>query len=147
MSATLDAVMDLALISISISWNAEDFQAKDLLQEHHNLSLKRVFNGQQSHFDSKFLREAVSLNIILLAQLSNSIWEKFGIQAAHSSHSDADISSDINFLCQAYLNNAHHLYTLGWTQSYLSIDAIAHGVSKLQGGTLQGFLEKHVDSP
>ena len=93
------------------------------------------------------MREAVTLNIIPLAQLSNSIQEKFGIQAAHSSHSDADISSDINFLGQAYLNNNHHLYMPGRTQSYLSIDAIVHGVSKLQGRALQGFLAKHVDSP
>ena len=103
--------MDLALISVL--GKAEDFQAKDLLQEHHNLSLKRVFNGRRSHFDSKFLREAVALNIIPLAQLSNSMREKFGIQATHSSHSDADISGDINFLGQAYLNNGHHLYTPG----------------------------------
>ena len=103
--------MDLALISVS--GKAEDFQAKDLLQEHHNLSLKRVFNGWQSHFDSKFLREAVALNIIPLAQLSNSVREKFGIETAHNGHSDADINVDINFLGQAYLNNSHHLYTPG----------------------------------
>ena len=63
--------MDLPLISVL--GNVEDFQARDLLQEHHNFSLKRVFNGQRSHFDSKFLREAVVLNIIPLAQLSNSV--------------------------------------------------------------------------
>ncbi len=63
--------MDLALISVS--GKAEDFQAKDLLQEHHNLNLKRVFNGRLSHFDLKVLREAVALNIIPLAQLSNSL--------------------------------------------------------------------------
>jgi len=68
---TLDAVMDLALISVS--GKVDDFQAKDLLQEHHNLSLKRVFNGQLSCFDSQFMREAIALNIIPLTQLSNSL--------------------------------------------------------------------------
>ena len=136
--------MDLALISVS--GNVEDFQAKDLLQEHHNFSLKRVFNGRWSHFDSKFLREAVALNIIPLAQLSNSVREKFGIEVAHHSHSDANISANINFLGQAYLDSGHHLYTPGRAQSYLSIDAVGHGLSKLQGSALQNFLEKHVNS-
>ena len=135
--------MDLALISVS--GKKEDIQAKDLLQEHHNLNLKRVFTGWLSRFDSKFIREAVSLNIIPLAQLSNSMWEKFGLQTPHASQPDADISADINF--QAYVKDGHYLYMPGWTQSYVSIDAIACGLSKLQGGALQSFLEKYVDSP
>jgi len=139
----MDVVMDLALISVS--GKADDFQAKDLLQEHHNLSLKRVFNGRLSQFDSKFLREAVALNIIPLTQLSNSLQEKFGIKTPHMSRSDTDISTDINFLGQAYLDEGHHLYTPSRTQSYIVIDAIGHGLSKLQGGALQSFLEKHVD--
>ena len=141
----LDAIMDLALISVS--GKAEDFQAKDLLQEHHNLSLKKIFNRWLLWFDSKFLREAVALNIIPLAQLSNSLQEKFGIGTSHASWSDADISADINFLGQAYVNDGQHLYTPGWTQSYVSIDAIPRGLSKLQSGALQNFLEKNVDSP
>ena len=134
--------MDLALISIS--GNVEDFQAKDLLQEHHNLSLKRIFNRQLSQFDSNFLREAVALNIIPLAQLSNSLQEKFGIQTPHANRLDADISVDINFLGQVYVNNGHHLYLPSWTQSYVSIDTVTCGLSKLQSDTLQSFLEKHV---
>ena len=93
-------------------------------------------------FDSKFIREAVSLNIIPLAQLSNSMREKFGLQTPHASQSDADISADINFLDQAYVKDGHYLYMPGWTQ--VSIDAIACGLSKLQGGALQSFLEKYV---
>ncbi len=135
--------MDLALISVS--GKIDDFQVKDLLQEHHNLSLKRVFNGRLSWFDSKFLREAVALNIIPLAQLSNSLQEKFRIRTPHMSRLDADISADINFLGQAYLDKGHHLYTPGWTQSYVAINAIGHGLLKLQGNALQNFLEKHVD--
>src|SRR5260221_6628596 len=108
MPVTLDAVMDLTLISVL--GKAEDFQAKDLLQEHHNLSLKRVFNGWRSHFDLKVLREAVALNIIPLAQLSDSVHEKFGIETAHNGCSDADSNVDINFLGHAYLNYSHHLY-------------------------------------
>ena len=137
--------MDLTLISVS--GKVDDFQAKDLLQEHHNLSLKRVFNGRLSRFDSQFMREAVALNIIPLTELSNSLREKFGIETPHASQSDADIRADINFLGQAYLNDGHHLYMPGQTQLYVSIDAISHGLLKLQTGTLQSFLEKNVDSP
>src|SRR5258708_20037346 len=67
------------------------------------------------------------------------------IKTPHTSRSDADISVDINFLGQVYLDEGHHLYTPGQTQSYIVIDAIGHGLSKLQGGALQSFLEKHVD--
>ena len=58
-----------------------------------------------------------------------------------------DISADINFLGQAYLNDGHHLYMPGWTQLYVSIDAISHGPLKLQTGALQSFLVKNVDLP
>ncbi|KAF8337097.1 uncharacterized protein EI90DRAFT_3014036 [Cantharellus anzutake] len=40
------------------------FHERDLLQEHLNFWLKRVFNGQKNAFDSSFLWEAVSLNIL-----------------------------------------------------------------------------------
>ena len=80
-------------------------------------------------------------------QLSNSMQEKFGIETPDASWSDADISADINFLGCMYLNDGHHLYMPGRTQSYISIDAISCGLLKLQAGALQSFLEKNVNSP
>jgi len=93
------------------------------------------------------MREAVALNIIPLTELLNLLREKFSIETPHASRSDADIRADINFLGQAYLNDGHHLYMPGWTQSYVSIDAISRGLLKLQTGALQSFLEKNVDLP
>jgi hypothetical protein len=48
------------------------FHPRDLLQEHLNFKLKKIFNNKTHAFDSYFLKEAVSLNVVQLKGLASS---------------------------------------------------------------------------
>ncbi len=140
---TKKAVLDNYLVNLS--GRSADFQERDLLQEHHNLSIKGIHNGWLAHFDSKFLCEAVSLNIVPLSQLATTVIEALGLCSQHSGRSEADLTADINFLGHSFLTENIHLYQPSCSQSYTAIDALSHGHAKLCNSTLQSFLDKHVN--
>ncbi len=142
MEATRKAVFDWYTVKGSDS--SEGQKERDLLQEHHNLAIKRIHNGRLSHFDSKFMREAVSLNIVPLTNIANTIKEKLGLCCTQSGHSSADLTADINLLAQSYIAQGHHIYNPHCSQSFLAIDALSHGLSKLHNNVLQGFVSKNV---
>src|SRR5258708_18884617 len=79
------------------------FHEQDLLQEHLNFWLKRIFNGRKNAFDSCFLREAVSLNIVDLKDLLQSFMGMIRLAKVHPGHTQADIEADINLFVPMYL--------------------------------------------
>jgi hypothetical protein len=97
-----------------------------------------------ARFDSKFIRKAISLNIVPLGQLANTIKERLGLHQTISSRTDAELTADINFLGRSYLVQQHHLYRSNRSQSYLAIDALSCSYAKLRDSTLNNFLDKHV---
>jgi hypothetical protein len=103
-----------------------------------------VHNGRLARFDSKFIREAVSLNVVPLGQLPTTIKEQLGLHKTISSRTNAKLMADINLLGHSYLVQRHHLYHPNRSQSYLAIDAISRGYAKLRDGALNNFLDKHV---
>ena len=64
---------------VNPSGNLGSFHECDLLQEHLNFWLKHVFNGKKNAFNSSFLQEAVSLNIVDLHELLQSFLGMLGI--------------------------------------------------------------------
>src|SRR5260221_6507448 len=55
-----------------------------------------VYNRWLSHFDLKFMQEAVSLNIVPLTNIANTIKEKLSLCHTWSGCSSADLTADIN---------------------------------------------------
>ena len=129
---------------LNVSGLAGGQKERDLLQEHHNLAIKRVHNGRLARFDSKFIQEAISLNVVPLGQLANTIKEGLGLHKTVLSQTNAKLTVDINLLGHSYLAQQHHIYHPNWSQSYLAIDALTRGYAKLHDGTLNNFLDKHV---
>lgn len=122
------------------------FHPRDLLQEHLNFKLKKIFNNKTHAFDSSFLKEAVSLNIVQLEDLQKGWPAQMGLTEIRSGRSEGDIQADINFLGDGLLEHSLHLYDPGRTQGFLSVDAFALGGEKLKCGSLQKFIEQHVNA-
>ena len=117
------------------------FHECDLLQEHLNFWLKHIFNGRKNAFNSSFLQEAVSLNIVNLCKLFQSFLGMLGITQAQPGRTQADIEADINHLRLGYLQSSLHQYMPGHTQSTISLDGFAQGEEKIRK-VLLTFLQK-----
>ncbi|KAJ7691532.1 hypothetical protein B0H17DRAFT_1285787 [Mycena rosella] len=70
----------------------------DLLQEHFNFWIKRLFNAKSHDFDSKHLSEAVGLNISGISKLRETFPGLFGLKRDGQGHTDATTIHDINQL-------------------------------------------------
>lgn len=68
----------------------------DLLQEHQNFAIKRVFPDQDTDFDSSFLREVVGPNIAAFGYLREGLYRLFGLNHGQSRKSKTDTAADIN---------------------------------------------------
>ncbi len=93
-------------------------------------------------FDSSFLQEAVSLNIVNLHNLHQSFLGMLGITQVQPGRTQADIKADINHLGLSYLQSSLHQYSPGHTQSMLSLDGLVEGREKIRK-VLPMFLEKY----
>lgn len=136
-----DALLDNYLVNPSGKPGA--FHARDLLQEHLNFKLKAIFNNRTHAFDSSFLKEAVSLNIVQLNDLQKGWPAQLGLTEIRPGRPETDLCADINHLGRAYLVGSLHIYDSSRTQSYLSHDAFAAGGEKLKCGALQSFVDQH----
>ena len=132
----------LACYLVNPSGLPGSFHEHDLLQEHLNFWLKHVFNGRKNAFDSSFLWEAMSLNIIDLHKLHQSFLGMLGIAQVQSSWTQADLEANINHLRLSYLQSSLHQYTPGHTQSTLAPDAFVQGGEKIRK-VLLTFLHKY----
>lgn len=97
-------------------------------------------------FDSSFMREAVSLNVVDLRAISESLFAKLGLTAVKSGRSTAMIDADINRLGLSYLEGNSHAYQAGRMQGYIAVDGYARGGEKLMNGALSKFKERYSHS-
>ncbi|KAJ6503193.1 hypothetical protein C8R47DRAFT_1249402 [Mycena vitilis] len=70
----------------------------DLLQEHHNFWIKRLFNSKSHSFDSKHLSEAVGLNTHGFSAIRDQFPGQFGFKKNAGTHKKADTTNDLNAL-------------------------------------------------
>jgi hypothetical protein len=129
---------------VNLSGKPGGFHPHDLAQEHINRILKAIFNNKSHAFNSDFLKEAVSLNIVQLKDLQKGWAMQMGLAEVQPGCSKGDIQADIDFLGQAFLADSHHTYDPERTQSFLSVDAFAAGREKLMCGALQTFVDQHM---
>ncbi|KAF5337723.1 hypothetical protein D9611_014522 [Ephemerocybe angulata] len=117
----------------------------DLLQEHFNFWLKRLFNSKSHSFDSKHLAEAVGLNIGGFSLLRDLFPGVFGIRKKSYSHSDPEKQTDINILGEHYRSEKVLAHQSGRTQPYEVIDEFAKGIDILSSGKLDTFIRRTVN--
>lgn len=119
------------------------WHARDLLQEHHNKKIKYLFNGDKhKSFDSSYVGETVSLNIVELKNSTDTWFKKLGLANIHPGRSSADIRADINFLAHLFDTERHLSFTPGRRQTFLTKDAFEAGITKLADGALDSFLKR-----
>ncbi|KAH7867816.1 uncharacterized protein C8R40DRAFT_1063573 [Lentinula edodes] len=114
----------------------------DLLQEHFNFWIKRLFNSKSHDFDSEHLAECVSLNIRGLSMLRGHMSKQFGLSETSYTHSDPSKIADINRLGSHY--RAHNIlrYIPARDQPYLVPDEYTAGINYLADGQLDIFLQR-----
>ncbi|KAF9488430.1 hypothetical protein BDN71DRAFT_1347373, partial [Pleurotus eryngii] len=113
----------------------------DLLQEHHNLLIKTLFNDRNSDFDSSFLQEVIALNIRGFKQLRDFIASFFDITPNSGKHSDPKLNADINTLGACHHADDIFTFRPARTQSFIAPDFFAVGFNKLALGQLDTFIK------
>lgn len=114
----------------------------DLLQEHFNFWIKRLFNSKSHDFDAKHLAEAVGLNIGGFSALRDRFPGLFGIKKNSHTHTDAATLDDINALGGHYRTEKILVYVKGRSQPYMVKDEWAEGYNILEAGQLKTFLAR-----
>lgn len=88
----------------------------DLLQEHHNFLLKRLFQSKTMSFESKFLKDVGGLNLGGFNELRDRFPRVFGLKQRRGFHPDKKRTDDINRLDDHYrvyynLQQGEHKHT------------------------------------
>ncbi|KAJ8095459.1 hypothetical protein PM082_023229 [Marasmius tenuissimus] len=115
----------------------------DLLQEHFNFWLKRLFNAKSHEFDSKHLSEVVGLNIRGFGQLREQIVRVFGLKPNSAKHTSPDRRVDINALGKHLRSTRVLTYIAQREHAYRVNDEFGRGLDHLeeQGG-LAAFIRR-----
>ncbi|KAF9500715.1 hypothetical protein BDN71DRAFT_1501922 [Pleurotus eryngii] len=111
----------------------------DLLQEHHNLLIKTLFNDRNADFDSSFLQEVITLNIHGFSQLRKFMFTFFDFTPASGKHADPDLDADINTLGACHQSEDIFTFHTMCTQSFVASDFFTMGLNKLASGQLDKF--------
>ncbi|KAG8763876.1 hypothetical protein FRC12_008369 [Ceratobasidium sp. 428] len=123
------------------------WQAGDLLQEHHNLKIKTVYNSKSSDFDDPFLRESISLNIGGLSRVEASLLEQLGIGRKDKRHAAAKQQADINVLGTHLQKEKALEFVQLRSQPFKAGDMIGAGYERLANSALWKFLKRTLADP
>ncbi|KAK6966697.1 hypothetical protein R3P38DRAFT_3466289, partial [Favolaschia claudopus] len=114
----------------------------DLLQEHFNFWIKRLFNSKSHDFDGRHLSEAVGLNIAGISKLRETFPGLFGLKRNGQRHTNTSTIHDINKLGGHFRNNHILEYEAGRDQPYVVKNEFGLGHAKLMEGQLTIFLNR-----
>ncbi|KAF8598903.1 hypothetical protein BDV93DRAFT_450359 [Ceratobasidium sp. AG-I] len=119
----------------------------DLLQEHHNLWIKRIFNSSNSEFDSTFLRELVSLNVVGFGWARKAVVSMLGLRPTSSGNPDINFSADITALAQTILAEGSLAHVASRSAETGSVnDNYAQGIDCLTDGQLATFISRSLNN-
>lgn len=113
----------------------------DLLQEHYNFWIKRLFNSKSHSFDSRHLSEAVGLNIHGFSAIRDQFPGLFGFKKNDGKHKHADKTDDLNALGTHYRDDHIMQYVPG-RNGHVVANEFNAGYDILEGGKLAEFLER-----
>lgn len=114
----------------------------DLLQEHFNFWLKRLFNSKSLDFDGKHLSEAVGLNIRGFSSLRKIFPGLFGLKKNSPGHTPAKTADDLDALGVHYGADKILSFVKHRHQDHEIINEFAEGFNILESGQLQTFLDR-----
>ncbi|KAK7025401.1 hypothetical protein VNI00_016038 [Paramarasmius palmivorus] len=115
----------------------------EIIKEHFNFWIKRLFNSKSMDFDSKYLSEMVSLNIGGFQSVRDAIPKMFGIKRSGSEHKAIKKLEDINCLGRHF--RTHNILTfqpLRTSQPPLVEEEFSAGNNYLLKGGLRTVLER-----
>ncbi|KAL1658848.1 hypothetical protein GGF50DRAFT_66457 [Schizophyllum commune] len=135
-----DAILDNYLVNPS--GRPGHWLELDLLQEHFNFWLKRLFNSKTTSFEAHHLSRKVALNIQGLGDLRSLIARVFNFKRASFAHTNPDKVSDINTLGSHYRTDRTLVFVKGRDQPRLVQDEFAAGIDiVLHKGKFSEFIQ------
>lgn len=117
----------------------------DLLQEHFNFWLKRLYQSKSMSFESRFLKEVVGLNLCGFNKFRNEFTRIFGLKQHSGFHPDKKRTDDVNRLGDSYREHSVLRFAPGRTQAYTVRNEFEDGVEKLYEGKLAAFVHIVID--
>lgn len=114
----------------------------DLIQEHYNFWIKRLFNSKSHTFDSQHLAEHVGLNIGGFSALRERFPILFGFKRNGGRHTNPKSNGDINRLGFHYRLEHIMSFKPNRRQPYVVGDEFNEGIHKLTGGQLAKFIAR-----
>ncbi|KAF9013010.1 hypothetical protein BDZ89DRAFT_963282 [Hymenopellis radicata] len=129
---------------VNITGKLGRFSELDLLQEHHNFLIKRLFNSKSFLFDSKHVAETIGLNIRGFKSIRDLMPVWMGFKRNSYSHPKPEKSADINKLGATYRKYSLLSYLIGRAECYLVQDEFAVGLEILEGGKLREFIDRTI---
>ncbi|KAL0574504.1 hypothetical protein V5O48_007454 [Marasmius crinis-equi] len=116
----------------------------DLLQEHLNFWLKRLFNSKSHEFDSRHLSEAVGLNIWGFSSLREHVPRMFGVRGNAGKHTNSDRRADINALGKYLRSRGVLKFSPSRSHPYSIDDEFGRGMDQLREG-IASFVERTLE--
>ncbi|KAJ7261503.1 hypothetical protein C8J57DRAFT_1634506 [Mycena rebaudengoi] len=113
----------------------------DLLQEHFNFWIKRLFNSKNHSFDSKHLAEVVGLNIHGISSIREQFPGVFGFKQNEGKHPKADTTADINALGFHYRDDQMMRY-IAERESHVVGNEFSGGWDVVVGSAVAEFLAR-----
>ena len=121
-----DAILDNYLVNPS--GRPGHWLELDLLQEHFNFWLKRLFNSKTTSFEAHHLSHKVALNIQGLGDLRSLVARIFNFKRSSFAHTSPNKVSDINTLGSHYRTDRTLVFVKGRDQPRLVNDEFAAGI-------------------
>ncbi|KAG0012346.1 hypothetical protein BGZ81_001645, partial [Podila clonocystis] len=93
-SSSKDVIM--ASMVVNTAGQPNRFIPCDLLQEHHNLLTKSVYNAKGSNLTWEYLKEKISTNIRIFQSIATKFQGEFKIPRSGTNHTTAPATADVN---------------------------------------------------
>ncbi|KIY46989.1 hypothetical protein FISHEDRAFT_46222 [Fistulina hepatica ATCC 64428] len=113
----------------------------DLLQEHYNFWIKRLFGEKSYGFNTTHLSEHIALNIKGFSELRDLFPHLFGYARRSGKHTDSSTRNDINELGHHYRQDEVHMFRRGRSHHTVG-NEFAAGYDRLASGVCVDFIRR-----
>ncbi|KIY52248.1 hypothetical protein FISHEDRAFT_35605 [Fistulina hepatica ATCC 64428] len=113
----------------------------DLLQEHFNFWIKRLFGEKSYGFNTTHLSEHIALNIKGFSELRDLFPHLFGYARRSGKHTDSSTRNDINELGHHYRTDEVHSFVQGRTHHTVG-NEFAAGYDRLESSVCADFIRR-----
>ncbi|EGO02456.1 hypothetical protein SERLA73DRAFT_119706 [Serpula lacrymans var. lacrymans S7.3] len=127
---------------VNLEGTAGSFYAGDLLQEHLNNSLQESRDHNDVPWDSHFMRNIVSHNVLEFSRIKKDMLAELSLARRSNKHAEPHNQPKVKRLLQTYQEHKIHLFRSGrhYSGRDKDVDDFTRGLNKLLQGTLSRWV-------